>query len=277
MQADQAAVADRFWLRAVPQSACSMNRNADNIRGVIYYDDGASDDSLPETAAHEFEDSCQDEDASLLVPLVSMDLDISDAEFFYNESLAVTVAKTANAFYRWNINEKPMHLNWSDPTLLQIQTTSQVFANAANVISLPKSKTWVVVAIETNLDVPHPIHLHGHDFLVIAQGSGTYHPPQHHGLVRPAGSLPKRDTALLPASGYLVLAFWTDNPGAWLMHCHIGWHLEQGFGLQFVEQEAAIREMMLDDGGVKRVIEENCAKWDRYWKGRLALEDGSGV
>jgi drug/metabolite transporter superfamily protein YnfA len=26
---------------------------------------------------------------------------------------------------------------------------------------------------------------------------------------------------MLPGGGYLVLAFVTDNPGAWLMHCHI--------------------------------------------------------
>lgn len=31
----------------------------------------------------------------------------------------------------------------------------------------------------------------------------------------------RRDVALLPAAGYLVIGFFTDNPGAWLMHCHI--------------------------------------------------------
>ena len=32
---------------------------------------------------------------------------------------------------------------------------------------------------------------------------------------------PRRDVATLPARGYFVIAFITDNPGAWLMHCHI--------------------------------------------------------
>lgn len=31
----------------------------------------------------------------------------------------------------------------------------------------------------------------------------------------------RRDVASLPGGGYLVLAFKTDNPGSWLMHCHI--------------------------------------------------------
>lgn len=44
---------------------------------------------------------------------------------------------------------------------------------------------------------------------------------------------PRRDVAMLPApagppgggppatGGWLVISFLTDNPGAWLMHCHI--------------------------------------------------------
>lgn len=29
---------------------------------------------------------------------------------------------------------------------------------------------------------------------------------------------PRRDTAMLPAGGWLVFAFETNNPGAWIMH-----------------------------------------------------------
>jgi len=51
---------------------------------------------------------------------------------------------------------------------------------------------------------------------------------------------PRRDVATLPVSGYLVIAFLTDNPGAWLMHCHIGWHTSEGLALQFVERYTEI-------------------------------------
>ena len=56
--------------------------------------------------------------------------------------------------------------------------------------------------------------------------------------------LPKRDTALLPAGGHLVIAFRTDNPGAWLLHCHVGWHLEQGFAVQIVERGEEVCELL---------------------------------
>ncbi|KAH7016525.1 uncharacterized protein B0I36DRAFT_337964 [Microdochium trichocladiopsis] len=39
-----------------------------------------------------------------------------------------------------------------------------------------------------------------------------------------------RDATMAPANGWLVLAGFTDNPGAWLMHCHIAWHAEGGIG-----------------------------------------------
>ena len=39
-----------------------------------------------------------------------------------------------------------------------------------------------------------------------------------------------RDTVTLPAGGYLRLRWIVDNPGAWLTHCHIDWHLYVGLG-----------------------------------------------
>jgi hypothetical protein len=46
---------------------------------------------------------------------------------------------------------------------------------------------------------------------------------------------------MLPENGYLVIAFKTDNPGAWLMHCHIGWHT---VAIQFVEQYSEINSLI---------------------------------
>jgi FtsP/CotA-like multicopper oxidase with cupredoxin domain len=33
----------------------------------------------------------------------------------------------------------------------------------------------------------------------------------------------RRDTTMLPAWGWVVVAFKTGNPGAWLFHCHVAW------------------------------------------------------
>ncbi|KAJ6117348.1 hypothetical protein N7512_007073 [Penicillium capsulatum] len=275
--ANQAETADAFWLRAIPQTSCSKNSNARNIRGIVYY---THVETIPDTVAHHASNTCDDEDAAQLIPLVSHDLHLSPDDTFYTETFPATVARNENAFLRWQLNGTSMHLNWSAPTLRQIQRTvapPSRFPASHAVISIPRRDTWVAVVVETSLAAPHPVHLHGHDFLVVAQGEGSYTPPPH-GIHAAAGTLPKRDTAVLPAQGYLVLAFRTDNPGAWLLHCHIGWHLEQGFALQFVEREVEIRELLRGEWtGDTRAMGANCERWDRYWEQCVMLEDGSGV
>ena len=65
---------------------------------------------------------------------------------------------------------------------------------------------------------------------------------------------------LLPAAGFLVVAFKTDNPGAWLMHCHIAWHLNMGLGMQILERRKEIGGRINEKDAVKGV----CAKWKAY-------------
>jgi hypothetical protein len=83
---------------------------------------------------------------------------------------------------------------------------------------LNEENDWVYLVIESQLGLTHPIHLHGHDFYLLdQQASATYTDASSLNLVNP----PRRDVAMLPAGGYLVMGFMTDNPGVWLMHCHV--------------------------------------------------------
>lgn len=277
VHANQAETADAFWLRAIPQTSCSKNSNAENIRGVVYY---KHVHTVPSTTAHHASNSCADEDGAQLVPLVSHDLHLSPDETFYVESLPATITRTENALYRWQLNGTSMAVNWSDPTVRQIQRTVErpaLFPASHAAISIPRPNTWVLIIIETSVNAPHPVHLHGHDFLVVAQGEGSYTLPPH-GIHATAGTIPKRDTAMLPAKGHLAIAFRTDNPGAWLAHCHIGWHLEQGFALQFVEREAEMVDLLRGDWAEDaKALNANCEQWQRYWEQCVSLEHGSGV
>lgn len=42
---------------------------------------------------------------------------------------------------------------------------------------------------------------------------------------------PIKDTVDVPAGGYTVLRFLADNPGVWMFHCHIEWHVEMGMSI----------------------------------------------
>lgn len=39
---------------------------------------------------------------------------------------------------------------------------------------------------------------------------------------------PLKDTVLVPVGGYVVVRFYTDNPGYWMGHCHQTEHLHEG-------------------------------------------------
>ncbi|KAF1831408.1 laccase-1 precursor [Decorospora gaudefroyi] len=259
--ADQANVANNFWMRAIPQSACSDNDNADDIRGIVYYGDTAD---TPTTSAYDYEDACADETANI-VPYISKTVG-SAASANLDEPASIMVS--SENMFRWMLNSTTFVAEWKNPTLMQVMANTTTFETSNAVVQLPNADEWVYVVISTTLAVPHPIHLHGHDFYVIAQGAGTYDDNVALKLDNP----PRRDTAMLPASGYLVLAFETNNPGAWLMHCHIGWHTSEGFAMQFIEQYDAIAALTNND-----VLANNCAAWSLFSKSASIEQDDSGV
>jgi hypothetical protein len=79
----------------------------------------------------------------------------------------------------------------------------------------------------------------------------------------------------LPAAGYLVIAFKIDNPGSWLMHCHIAWHASEGLAVQFVESESSIVSAL--GTAAVSAFQNTCAAWDKYVPTEVYLQDDSGI
>lgn len=68
----------------------------------------------------------------------------------------------------------------------------------------------------------HPIHLHGHFFRVLA-GQGNDAPMKH--------------TIDVPPMGKRTVEFHADNPGDWLLHCHLLYHMHAGMTRIFSYQD----------------------------------------
>ncbi|XP_066356565.1 laccase-25-like isoform X1 [Miscanthus floridulus] len=87
----------------------------------------------------------------------------------------------------------------------------------------------------------HPMHLHGFNFFVLAQGFGNYDEatatPQFN-LVNPQ----ERNTVAVPTGGWAVIRFVANNPGMWFMHCHFEAHLDLGLGMVFEVQDGPTAE-----------------------------------
>jgi FtsP/CotA-like multicopper oxidase with cupredoxin domain len=63
--------------------------------------------------------------------------------------------------------------------------------------------------------MPHPMHLHGHEFQVVEIDGKRF-----------SGAV--RDTVLVPPGRRVAVAFDANNPGLWALHCHLLYHLEAG-------------------------------------------------
>ncbi|ORY53401.1 Cupredoxin [Leucosporidium creatinivorum] len=100
----------------------------------------------------------------------------------------------------------------------------------------------------------HPFHLHGHKYQIVrvaqdvSSNDTDLNPPHTEGAANPM----RRDTIVVPAGGAVNIRFVADNPGAWIFHCHIEWHLEAGLAVVFIEApnemqtELAIPQVMND-------------------------------
>ena len=118
----------------------------------------------------------------------------------------------------------------------------------------------VLMAVgDTGFDA-HPVHLHGHSFHVLDTSYGDYNPDAT--LMRPSSSVTckgdtsctdpgwtsgrinfditpttlRKDTVVVPAGGYVVIRFLTDNPGYWFLHCHVNQHVLNGMALVINER-----------------------------------------
>ncbi|KAF3454850.1 hypothetical protein FNV43_RR05298 [Rhamnella rubrinervis] len=79
----------------------------------------------------------------------------------------------------------------------------------------------------------HPMHLHGYHFYVVGSGFGNFNPktdPAKFNLFDP----PQRNTIGTPPGGWVAIRFIADNPGVWLLHCHLDAHLALGLTMAFL-------------------------------------------
>lgn len=141
-----------------------------------------------------------------LVPYLSKAASDSwDVEEYQDAGVQVT----ENALL-WTMGGYSFHNEWDYPTVLQALEGNDTWTEKQRVFQLPEADKWVYMAISSVFAADHPIHLHGHDFWILDQGFGTWNNQTSNFVLE---NSPRRDVAMLPASGHLVIAFKTDNPG----------------------------------------------------------------
>ena len=136
---------------------------------------------------------------------------------------------------RWTMHQAPFRINFSDPTILDLERNQ--WDKSLNVVTVDKEgeDQWIWLVISAPDEVPsdgeglfipaaHPMHLHGHDFALLKQSTTRWNASETelncNGTGITCNNPPRRDVALLPASGYLIIAFKADNPGRFFCLCN---------------------------------------------------------
>ena len=264
-----------YWLRSGFEQYCIPNADGpNNVTAIVRYNNEstAKPTSTSVNSAVLGLEFCVDEQPTNLEPWVPIDLDMSKVKAGIQTETVYPHWVDNDTYLRWSINSGSyLWVDWSNPALGDvisgnlgaIPVSDNVFQVGTNSSTSSNTDTeWTVLVIEDKTPftgISHPMHLHGHDFLILATGyeqwTGTTYGWQ---LKNP----PRRDTATMPPNGFLVIAWPLDNPGVWALHCHITWHSSQGFGASVVESAGLIPGKV--GGDWARELDPVCDAWNAY-------------
>ncbi|KAF7360966.1 Laccase 3 [Mycena sanguinolenta] len=213
---------DNYWIRAPPVGGNPSNNpnfNPNLTLAILRYE------GAPDVEPTTVDVPGLKMDDSLMHPIASQgpgNLGSGPADF----SMVLNIAQPNAPFFDIN---GISYLSPSLPVLLQL------LSGAAKPSDFLPSEQIIILPSNSIIDITipgmgaHPFHLHGHNFDVILETNATI--PN---FVNP----PRRDVVPING-GNTTFRFFSGNPGAWFLHCHIDWHLEAGLAVVFGESPAA--------------------------------------
>ncbi|CAI7678208.1 unnamed protein product [Penicillium discolor] len=139
---------------------------------------------------------------------------------------------------RFTVNNKT-YIGPKVPSLYTANTVGAEFSSNPEVYGqvnpfILKHNEIVEIVINNHHNNLHPWHLHGHQFQVLQRTpvDGGYYT----GLSSNVSATPiRRDTIMVQNHGHAVIRFKADNPGVWMLHCHVEWHVEAGLMATIIE------------------------------------------
>ncbi|KAI1161367.1 L559a mutant of Melanocarpus Albomyces laccase [Nemania serpens] len=270
--------AGNYWMNVTLPAAnkCGVSNNP--FPAAIVHYTNVAEGNPTEAGTVPANLGCQD--SLLYAPIVSQAAD--SAAFAQTAGNTVDVISVSTPTVHWLINgssirDSSMKVDWDRPVIGNVLSGNTSYATSENLITINQKNAWTYWIIESTSTGPHPMHLHGHDFLVI----GTSAPNAGFFTAADVASLnftnpTRRDVTMLPPAGWNVLAFRSDNPGAWLFHCHIAWHASNGLALDFLERASEQKAQV--SAAQRDAYEDNCAAWNEYFNGQtLVSQTDSGL
>ncbi|KAJ5788516.1 hypothetical protein N7457_003506 [Penicillium paradoxum] len=259
-----------YWFCAFAETAC-FGSSINSALSIFNY--GGVELSTPNSTAYTMPSDCMEP-----WPLQPLNAETLPKSKFLSSVVNLEVSDTTSTdvddggLVLWRVNGSSMRVDFEKPVLMDLMNGKTDFASAQNLIELPREGDWSFWVIQeadgaaTFPPIPHPIHLHGHDMYILGQKENAIFDKNKDIDILDFTNPPRRDVGMLPSGGWVVIAFKKDNPGAWLLHCHIAVHVSEGLGLQFLESKHKIPS---PGPAWKRT----CKNWRRYSEGNNPYTD----
>ncbi|KAI9741301.1 MAG: hypothetical protein M1834_003018 [Cirrosporium novae-zelandiae] len=197
-------------------------------------------------------------------------LDPPDHVFTLNTSF-----ESINDIQRAVINNET-YLAQSVPTLYTAITVGDEYASNPTVYGQVNPHVVkygeIVEIILNNMHYNlHPWHLHGHQFQVYERALSHVGP--FNGTSGNVSSIPaRRDTVMLNENSYARLRFQATNPGIYLFHCHVEWHVVSGLTATFI-----LAPELLSNVSIPKDHIAACEAYGMGYSGNAAGNEGTNM
>ncbi|XP_030450030.1 laccase-7-like [Syzygium oleosum] len=171
------------------------------------------------------------------IPTLRLSANINNASFQFPTSLSILQAHFFNVkgIYTTDLpDQPPLKFDYTNPA--NSNNTALEFALKSTRVKQVKYNATVEIVFQDTTIIGaenHPMHLHGYNFHVVGQGFGNFDPVEDRkkfNLFNPV----IRNTIGVPVGGWAAIRFQANNPGAWILHCHLDAHLSFGLATAIV-------------------------------------------
>ncbi|KAI9228012.1 MAG: Cupredoxin [Piptocephalis tieghemiana] len=235
------AAVDNYWMRAELSDTCMFVHNPllDRMGLAEIRYDGSPEGEPTSKSVHEVkEKECVDLDYRSLIPIEAQEAEHPSKRYVLN----FYFNPDEKGVRRGYVNNSTYAVEPYNPVLNKVFDDVRTFKKSESVIVLEKDEI-IELVLNNFWGREHPFHLHGHEFQVLSWNTSSHYDPHHSPTAYNLENPIRRDTTTVPARGYSVIRFRSNNPGVWAFHCHIEWHLEDGLLVNFIEQPSKIERM----------------------------------
>lgn len=181
-----------------------------------------------------------------LLPYVAQNVKlVADTSFLVEFGIYNTISDPVTKAY--------ISINNGSYNSYKVPTVPTLFAvaNGTPVSNLPVNSNAISVQSGKLIEIKiinkdpgeHPFHMHGRSFWVVGKGNTanvnditpvkTINPLRRDTFTVPPCNINANDECI--DVGYTTIRFIADNPGVWILHCHIEWHIQSGLTMTIVE------------------------------------------